>query len=106
MAGMGFPPNLAPRARGLSTCQVMLLTSMSPPHSSGSIPCILQLLVLTVVPHLCKALVHQLDGHVLSGLRVVACSADQENAALAEMKKEMLLGKQQVEHKLDHTFVI
>ena len=74
--------------------------------SSGSLLRVLQLLVLTVVPHLGKALVHQLDGHVLSGLRVVACSADQENTALAEMKKEMLLGKQQVEHKLDHTFVI
>ena len=79
------------------------------PHAllgrSGSLLLVLHLLVLTVVPHLGKALVHQLDGHVLSGIGVVACRAEQENTILAEMKKELLLGKRQ-EHKLDHTFVI
>ena len=39
--------------------------------SSGSLLRVLQLLVLTVVPHLGKALVHQLDGHILSDLGVV-----------------------------------
>ena len=83
MAGMGFPPNLTSSREGC-------LLPISSPHallgSSGSLLHVLQL--LTIVPHLGKALVHQLDGHVLSDLGVVACSADQENAALAEMKKD------------------